>query len=83
MQDGPELFVCRLTPGVQEFANLDLVLDEYTELTCVGAPLHVTGMALVTTFVASQSGYLVCGYRPFTSKMATRTGCITGKQSDT
>lgn len=52
MQDGPELFVCRLTPGVQEFANLDLVLDEYTELTCVGAPIHVTGTALVIHLVS-------------------------------
>ena len=43
VQDGPALYVCRLTPGGTEYASLDLILDEYTELTVDGAPLHVTG----------------------------------------
>lgn len=43
MQDGPELYVCRLSEGRQDFANLDLVLDEYTEFTVDGAALHITG----------------------------------------
>ena len=43
VQDGPELYVCRLSEGRQDFANLDLVLDEYTEFTVEGAALHITG----------------------------------------
>ncbi|KAL3153444.1 hypothetical protein ABBQ38_011778 [Trebouxia sp. C0009 RCD-2024] len=43
VQDGPELYVCRLQEGRQDFANLDLVLDEYTEFTVEGAALHITG----------------------------------------
>ena len=43
MQDGPELYVCRLSEGRHDFANLDLVLDEYTEFTVEGAALHITG----------------------------------------
>ncbi|KAL3141962.1 hypothetical protein ABBQ32_004608 [Trebouxia sp. C0010 RCD-2024] len=43
VQDGPELYVCRLQEGRQDFANLDLVLDEYTEFTVEGAVLHITG----------------------------------------
>ena len=45
VQDGPALFVCRLSSGGQAFANLDLVLDEYSELVCIGAPVHVTGLS--------------------------------------
>ncbi len=44
VQDGPELYVCRLTEGRSDYANLDLVLDEYTEFTVEGAALHITGM---------------------------------------
>lgn len=47
MQDGPELYVCRLSEGRQDFANLDLVLDEYTEFTVDGAALHITGALAV------------------------------------
>ena len=43
VQDGPQLYVCRLIKGQTEYANLDLVLDEYTELSVDGAALHVTG----------------------------------------
>lgn len=43
VQDGPELYVCRLSEGRSDFANLDLVLDEYTEFTVEGAALHITG----------------------------------------
>ena len=43
VHDGPELYVCRLREGRSEFANLDLVLDEYTEFTVEGATLHITG----------------------------------------
>jgi len=46
VQDGPELYVCRLTEGRTDFANLDLVLDEYTEFTVEGAALHITGTLL-------------------------------------
>ena len=46
VQDGPELYVCRLSEGRQDFANLDLVLDEYTEFTVEGAALHITGAIL-------------------------------------
>ena len=46
VQDGPELYVCRLSEGRQDFANLDLVLDEYTEFTVEGAALHITGAVL-------------------------------------
>ena len=45
VQDGPELYVCRLSEGRSDFANLDLVLDEYTEFTVEGAALHITGTA--------------------------------------
>ncbi|DBA76324.1 hypothetical protein WJX77_009009 [Trebouxia sp. C0004] len=43
VQDGPELYVCRLAEGRSDFANLDLVLDEYAEFTVEGAALHITG----------------------------------------
>ena len=43
VQDGPELYVCRLSEGRTDYANLDLVLDEYTEFTVEGAALHITG----------------------------------------
>lgn len=52
VQDGPELYVCRLSEGRQDFANLDLVLDEYTEFTVEGAALHITGAPAWRMYVA-------------------------------
>ena len=64
VQDGPELYVCRLSEGRQDFANLDLVLDEYTEFTVEGAALHITGTTLpaLTHHVAVQ-GSLASRFR--------------------
>ena len=53
VQDGPALFVCRLSSDGQQFANLDLILDEYTELVCTGAPVHVTGLPSPTAQLSS------------------------------
>ncbi len=51
VQDGPELYVCRLLEGRTDFANLDLVLDEYTEFTVEGAALHITGAAALQSLL--------------------------------